>query len=120
MGVDYYCCEKCEECLHSDYFKQCKLCDYESNECKFCNSQTNMFCDNKVYICDDCICNFNKGEYDISDDELNEEILKRQKSDFSKEANISKYENTIKQLKSEISYYRCKIKNLKKNIIKSN
>jgi hypothetical protein len=36
MGVDMYYCEKCQECLHSDCFKQCNLCYGKLDDCDEC------------------------------------------------------------------------------------
>ena len=113
MGVDFCYCSECKECHHSDYFLRCELCECRSNKCELCVLEENIFCD-EIYICDNCISSFNKDDYDISNEELIEEIIKRQKTDFSNEVKITMYENKINELKNEILSYKLKIKSLKK------
>jgi hypothetical protein len=48
MGVDYYYCESCQECLHSGYFSYC-------SECEEFHTVYSTCCRMKEgYICDNC------------------------------------------------------------------
>ena len=36
MGIDFYCCKNCNECLNENCFNQCQLCYGKFDDCDEC------------------------------------------------------------------------------------
>lgn len=60
MGVDCLYCKKCEECLVSDLFPPCFVCE-DNDECEYCVEDNckiqgkKNWKKNWMKICDDCV-----------------------------------------------------------------
>lgn len=77
MGVDFYKCDNCGDCTHSDNFRQCRSCDNKLNFCNECDEENIINVEDvnfiryekntgekleydpddegKIPLCDDCI-----------------------------------------------------------------
>ncbi|RZK23446.1 MAG: hypothetical protein EOO43_08470 [Flavobacterium sp.] len=61
MGVDYYYCKSCEECLHSDNFRGCDICG-DLDTCTKCDSSFNFLIEDNCQLCNDCIANSDEND----------------------------------------------------------